>query len=324
MEEKQQDKPNPSIPFNNLYLLSGLVNGSNKWWMYLGTLLLLMLGYVSFQLMSLYPLIEVLKGKGYTEAEIAANTTLLFDSSILGLDLNVILLIELGMFVFAFMGFMIGLRSFHHKTLVSVFTGYEKFRWKRFYFGFAVWAGLILLSTLISYFLNPEDLHVKLNWQGLLLSVLIMVTLMPIQTGLEEVLFRGYLLQGLSLLFKNGITPLILTSMLFATAHMTNPEVKEYGAPIMFTYYACFALFMGGISLLDEGLELAFGIHLANNLVSSILISTPTSVIKTYSVFEASKGDAYSEMLLWCVMSLLTFVIFWMRYKWKNFSLIIK
>ena len=151
-----------------------------------------------------------------------------------------------------------------------------------------------------------------------------MVLLMPVQTGLEELVFRGYLVQGLAQIFKNGIIPLILTSLLFALAHMTNPEVKEFGWPIMFTYYSVFAMFMGAITLIDEGLELAFGIHFANNLVSSILISPPHTPIRPYSIFETTKEDPYMEIIVWSVMAVVTFSIFWFRYRWKNFKLILK
>jgi hypothetical protein len=92
----------------------------------------------------------------------------------------------------------------------------------------------------------------------------------------------------------------------------------------MFTYYACFALFMGGITLLDEGLELAFGIHFANNMISSMLVSAPHSVIKTYSVFEVTSEDPHAEIVVWCVMAIITFAIFRFRYRWKDYKLIIK
>ena len=56
-----------------------------------------------------------------------------------------------------------------------------------------------------------------------------------------------------------------------------------------FSYYgmrALFALFMGIVTLLDEGLELAMGIHFANNMMASIMVCSDHSVIKTYSIFK--------------------------------------
>jgi membrane protease YdiL (CAAX protease family) len=324
MDDTTEEKTGRSLPFNNLYLISGLVHGTNRVWMYFFTITLVLFGYTGFQLVAFYPLRNILLANGYSDMDIAQDVGLIFNSAALKTDRNVVFLLELLMFVFAFLGFYIALRFVHNKTLTSVFTGYEKFRFRRFWFAFFLWGSMITLAIVGDYLLHPGDYRLSFNAGGMLVSLLIMVIFMPVQTGCEELLFRGYFLQGLALVFRNGIVPLILTSLLFALAHMTNPEVKEFGQPIMFSYYACFALFMGGITLLDEGLELAFGIHLANNLISSLLVSSPHSVIQTYSLFETPVEDPYSEIILWVIMAGITFVIFWRKYKWNNFNLLIR
>lgn len=324
MNEQSQDTTQKPFPFNNLYLISGLVTGINKWWAYLFTVIFLMTGYFLFQSAIFVPLMNVLMNNGYSSQEILSKPNLLFDSKALQMDKNLVLLLELGMFVLAAGGFYIGLRYVHQKTLTSVLTGYEKFRYKRFWFAFSVWASLLVLSTLLSYIFYPEELTLNFNLGGFLISAIIMFTLMPIQTGLEEVVFRGYFMQGLSQLFKNGIVPLFITSLLFGLAHMSNPEVDKFGVPIMLTYYVFFALFMGALTLLDEGIELAFGIHFANNFISSLLLSSENSVIKTYSIFEVQEENPSSEIVLWLVMAAITFFIFQKKYAWKNFKLIVK
>src|SRR5688572_13595419 len=99
MEESKEELARSAMPFQNLFLLSGLVHGLNKFWMYLGTLLFLVMGYVLFQFIGFLPLIERLISKGYTRSEIESNPNLIFDSSAIGLDKNLILALELGMFV---------------------------------------------------------------------------------------------------------------------------------------------------------------------------------------------------------------------------------
>lgn len=331
MDDTTQETPKPSLPFNNLYLISGLVHGQNKGWMYVFTASLLIFGYLLFQSIIVYPLANILETNGYSLTDITENANLLFDAKALKLDKNIVLLLELGMFVFGFIGFLLGIKFIHHKLLVHVLTGYEKFRFRRFWFAFSVWGVFLVLIVLLEYFLSPGEVSVQsegegssFNYAGFFISVLIMVVFMPIQTGLEEVVFRGYLIQGLSQIFKNGFVPLIITSLLFGLAHMSNPEVKAYGWPIMLTYFCGFALFMGALTLLDEGLELAFGIHFANNIMSSVLVSSPNSVIKTYSIFETKSEDPYTEIWVWLGMATVTFIIFWLKYRWKNFSLILK
>jgi len=323
MEHTEEDLK-PKLPFNNLYLLSGLTSGFNKGWMYFFTLTLLLIGYIGYQAVIAVPLFELAKKNGVTMEQIMENNNLIFDSDALHIDRNIILLLLFGMFVFAFGGFLVGLKAIHKKTLTSVLTGFEKFRFKRFWFAFAVWGSMLVFTVLVSFIIEPGSLTFNFNPGGFAVSLLLMLVFMPLQTGVEEVVFRGYLLQGLSQVFRNGIVPIIITSVLFGLAHISNPEVREYGTGFMLSYYIGFALFMGVLTLLDEGLELAFGIHFANNIISSILVTQPHSVIKSYSIFEAKADDPRAEIILWFCMTAVTFFIFFVKYRWKNFNLIIK
>ena len=322
--EDINEEVKPKLPFNNLYLLSGLTNGFNKGWMYALTLLFILIGYVGYQTIVAIPLVQLAIKNGITAQQILQNNNLIFDGDALHLDKNIILLLLFGMFVFAFLGFLVGIKKIHKKTLTSVLTGYQKFRFNRFWFAFAIWAAMLVFTVLVNFIIDPNSLTLNFNASGFIISIVILFIFMPIQTGVEEVIFRGYLLQGLSQIFKNGIIPIIITSFLFGLAHMTNPEVREYGFGIMLSYYVGFALFMGILTLLDEGLELAFGIHFANNIISSILVTQPHSVIKTYSIFEAKADDPSAEIVLWFCMAAVTFTIFYLKYHWKNFNLIIK
>jgi hypothetical protein len=324
MDQVPQDNPKRELPFNNLYLLSGLVTGYNAFWMYAFTILLLVIGYLGFGSLLTIPLVTKALENGVSLKQLTDDSSLLFNSEIVKLDRNIILIIQFGLFVFASIGFLVGLKFVHKKTFTSILTGFQKFRFNRFWFAFGVWGILLTVVVLVQYFSDPDTLTVNFNLGGFLISLLLMVIFMPIQTGLEEVIFRGYLLQGLSQVFKNGYVPLIITSSLFGLAHMSNPEVRAYGWPIMLAYFVCFALFMGAITLLDEGLELAFGIHFANNIISSVLINEPHSVLKTYSIFESTSSSPYAEIVLWFCMSIATFAIFRIKYRWTNFKLILK
>jgi membrane protease YdiL (CAAX protease family) len=324
MDDTTQDTPQKKLPFNNLLLNSGFVHGINHWSIYVLTISFTVFCYLFSPVITFLHLFFMAKQNGITNEEIISDLNIILDSKATGIDLNYILLGLFGIFVFASGALWIGIKKFHHKSLLSVITAYDAFRYKRFWFAFALWSGLIILTVFIDYFSNQSNFQLVLNWKGFLISLVLILVFMPVQTGFEEIFFRGYLLQGFALLSRNGIFPLIITSLLFGAAHMSNPEVDKYGWPIMLSYYAGFGFFMGALTLLDEGLELAFGIHLANNLISSILITSPDSVIKTYSIFETTSQDPYTEVLVWLCMTVLAFAIFWYKYRWKNFKLIIR
>src|SRR5659263_611615 len=88
-----------------------------------------------------------------------------------------------------------------------------------------------------SYILN--------NTSGSLITLAILsLTLIPFQAGFEEILFRGYLIQGFAYLSRNRWLPIVATSVLFGLMHALNPEVKEYGFFIMIPQYIIFVLIM--------------------------------------------------------------------------------
>lgn len=312
------------LPFNNLYLNAGVVNGLNEWWMYVLGIVAAMFGYFLAQLFMVFPLMAAATNNGLTMLDIQENPNILFDPEKIGMNKNILLALLFSMFVFTFLGLLIVIRRVHKKTLTSVITAYDKIRFSRFFFAFAVWGAFLIISVLLAYFLNKDDVKIQFDPVNFAFLVLVCVVLMPIQTTTEELIFSGYLVQGLSQVFKNGIIPLAITSILFGLVHMTNPEAKAFGWVTMLPYYAIFGFFLGAITLLDEGLELAMGIHCANNLISSLLITSPNGVLKTDAIFVSASENPGSEFITWFVMALLTFIIFWQKYRWKNFNLLIK
>ncbi|MES2133692.1 MAG: CPBP family intramembrane glutamic endopeptidase [Bacteroidota bacterium] len=319
--EIKQSNP---FPFNNLFLIKGYITGKNDFWMYLGGIFAAFLGYVSFQLIMMLPLLSAAKSHGISMSQIVNNPNILFNPDAIGMNRSLLLALLMGMFVFTLLFFWIATRFFQHKPLSSILTGFEKIRWKRYFFSFTVWGALLIGLTLVSYFMNPEELELRFNPVNFAVLCVVAIVFVPIQTATEEVIFRGYLMQGFALLFKNGLVALIITSVLFGLMHASNPEAKAHGLLIMMPYYILFGAFLGMLTLLDEGAELAMGIHFANNLFSSLLISSKNSVLQTDSIFYTSVEDPGSEFIIWFVMAAICFFILFKKYKLNNWKLLIR
>jgi len=324
MDDKTGETPQKTLPFNNLFLNSGFVHGNNHWALYFLAIGITLFCYAFAPMFTFIHLVFLATHGGMSFEKVMENPNILIDPVASGIDRNYIIVALCGIFIFALGGLWLGVTKLHQKTFVSIISSYEKFRAKRFWFAFAVWSAMVVLTVGIDYYLNRDDYELVFEPKGFLISIVLLLVFMPIQTGFEEVFFRGYLMQGMALIFKNGFIPLIITSFLFGFAHMDNPEVDKFGWEIMLPYFTGFALFLGAITLLDEGLELAFGIHLANNLVSCIFVTSNESVLRTYSVFETKTQDPMGQMVLTFIMIVLAFGILWLRYRWKNFNLIIK
>jgi membrane protease YdiL (CAAX protease family) len=324
MDSENRERPSIELPFNNLFLNGGFVSGKNNWYLYISTISFTILCYLLAPSISSIHLLLIAIGKNIDIDAIKTNPDLLYDYKWMGVDRNLILIALFGIFVFTLLGFRFALKRFQFKALINVLTAYEKLRYRRIGYGFVVWSLIVFLSIIIEWLVFPGQYQFVVNIGGILISILLLFVFVPIQAGFEEMFFRGFLMQGFALWFKNGWLPLIVTSLLFGLAHMSNPEVAEYGWPLMLSYYFLFALFMGLITLLDEGLELAIGIHIANNLVASVLVCSDHSVIKTYSILSEKGGNPNFEIVTWLIFATIVFLIFKRKYKWNNFKLILK
>lgn len=323
MMQTQEYLQNKS-PFINRFLTKGFLSGKNEWWMYISGLFAAFTGYLAFQFIMLIPLMAAASNKGIGISEIAKNPNILFNPDAIGMNRSVLLALMMGMFVFTLLFLWMAVKFIHKKTLPSIITGFTNIRWNRYFFSFSVWAGLIILLTVVSYVTSPEEMEIRFDINKFIVLLIVAIIFVPIQTATEELIFRGYLMQGLGLAFKNGIAPLIITSILFGLMHASNPEAKAHGLLIMMPYYIFFGAFLGILTLLDEGAELAMGIHCANNLVSSLLITSKNSVLQTDAVFYTTSENPGSEFIMWIVMASICFFILHKKYTLSNWKLILR
>ena len=64
------------------------------------------------------------------------------------------------------------------------------------------------------------------RWLPFVLAALLLT---PLQCAAEELVFRGYVLQGLGRLLRNPLVLVVLSGLLFAIPHLLNPEVDGEG-----------------------------------------------------------------------------------------------
>jgi membrane protease YdiL (CAAX protease family) len=322
-DENKVENKNP-FPFNNLLLIKGITTGNNSLGYYLLGITAAVLGYVVSQSILIFPLITKATNNGVAMETILSNPNVLFNPDVVGINRSLLLALMMSMFACTLLFFYLTVTFFQKKTLSSILTGFEKIRWNRYFFSFSIWGTLIIILTVSSYFLSPETFELKFDFTKFSLLLIVSIIFIPIQTATEELLFRGYLMQGFGIAFKNGIIPLIITSIMFGLMHGTNPEVKTHGLLVMMPYYILFGAFLGVLTLLDEGSELAMGIHCANNLISALLISSKNSVLQTDAMFFTSVENPFAEFLSWIIMAIICFFILFKKYKLSNWNLILK
>ena len=149
-----------------------------------------------------------------------------------------------------------------------------------------------------------------------LILAVIAIVMIPLQTSFEEYFFRGYLMQGIGAMAKNKWVPLLLTSFVFGGLHFFNPEVEKLGNIVMI-YYIGTGLFLGIITLMDEGMELALGFHAGNNLVASLLVTADWTVFQTNSILKDISEPSAGIDVLGPVLIIYPIFIAIMAYKYK-------
>jgi membrane protease YdiL (CAAX protease family) len=296
-----------------MFLKQG-INENNKFWKYLlGSIFIIGASFLG-QLPMLAAIVyqTLFEGKVYPTD----------DSELMHFfEPNLNLFLLLISFVFALAGIYFVVRFLHHQTMLSITTARKKMDWKRVIFSFLIWSLFTIVSTMVMLYLNPTDFKINFQLIPFLILVVIATLLVPIQTSVEELVFRGYLMQGFANLSMNKWFPLLMTSSIFGLMHLFNPEVSKMGNIVM-VYYIGTGFLLGIITLMDDGMELALGFHAANNLIGALLVTSDWSAFQTYSIFkDVSEPEAGLDIILPVIVvyPILLF-IFGLKYNWSGWK----
>ena len=234
------------------------------------------------------------------------------------LDPNTSLFYLLLPFAAAFFVMFLVVNKLHDQKTVNFLTTRSRFDWQRVIFAFLVVAVLAVLSLGVEFYLNPEKYVWNYDANKFFVLLLIAVLMVPLQTTAEELFFRGYLMQGIGLWARNRWVPLLATSLLFGVLHGSNPEVAKMGS-ILILVYILTGFFLGIITLMDDGLELAIGFHAANNLVIALLVTADWTAFQTHSLFKdvAEPQLAFYLMAPPIIYAIILFV-FSKKYGWTS------
>ena len=289
--------------------------GLNDWWRYLVTILLVF----AAQFLGSIPLGVVVAMNSSSQSELSEFQST-YNAEALGISQNMGLIIMLAPMVLTFFTLIIAMRFLHGHSLINVFTSFNPFRWKNFFFAFTFWGILLVTADLVSYRLNPENYVFSFEPQNFYPLLIIAIFLIPLQAGAEELYFRGNLFQGIGILFHSRTAAFLITSILFGLMHFGNPEVKEFGFGISMSYYIGFGLLMGLLVLLDGGLEMPLAIHAINNIYGAVFVGYSGSVLQTPTLFKLKEYDSVAMLILFICSSVFFILLGRKVFKWKMFK----
>src|SRR5690554_5112655 len=259
------------------YILQAL-KGKNDWWRTFIILFVFIgvfgLSFLTVLLLTPEQINEAIAVTGIKNIDLAINLS----------QFGILLIVLFGLFYFL-----------HQRSLVTLTTARSTIDFKRIFVCFFLVIFIQVVSFAISYGYDSSNIEWNFDASKFTLLVIICLILLPVQIGFEEYFFRGYLMQQIGIATKSLWIPLIITSVLFGLLHSANPEVSEIGFKMM-VFYIGTGFFMGIMTLLDDGLELALGFHFANNLIAATLITSDFSALQTDAIFKYS-GEINTEVM---------------------------
>jgi len=292
-------------------------NSLHDWWRYAVGIMVVVVGVFVF---SLPHIVAVFIKRLNAEVDLLRLDDVNYLMSLFDSNTNLVFLL------LPFVGgliFLFGIvKLLHKQTITSLTTSRKKIDCKRIFFAFFFWGIISSGMVLLDYYLAPESYIDNFELNRFLVLAAIAILLLPIQTSCEEYLFRGYLMQGIGVVTNSKWIPLVITSLIFGLLHISNPEVDKLGYIIM-VYYIGTGLFLGVITLMDEGMELALGFHAANNLFTALLVTANWTALQTHSVFkdvsEPESGIMDIVLPVFIIFPIILF-IFSRVYKWTNWK----
>jgi len=290
--------------------------GLHEWWRWL--LGLLIIG-IAWQFIGAIPFgvavaIKLMAG-GDIDAQMDATSMMNILSS------NTTLFLMLLPFAFGMIGWYLWVKYSHNLKIKLALTTRSSFDYKRLFLAFSIVAIFQIIMLGLGLWLSPETLQWNFRPEPFFTLVAIAIILIPVQTLFEEFFFRSYMTQGFGVMFNSKLAALLIPTILFGAMHLFNPEIAKLGYGIAPFYFAT-GLLLGICTLMDEGIELAGGFHIANNLMIALLVTSDWGALQTESLYI----DTAEPTLTWhmavplLILYPLLLFIFAKVYNWSDWS----
>lgn len=289
---------------SNIPFLNNAKQGNNSIWRYLITIILsfIVASFVAGAFLAIFIVIWVLLFKQGLNVEFFLNQLLkdpLFLIVMVGLSFSI-----------SYLFLFLCVRFIHKKTFISIINTGNKVRWKKIGIGALAWLAIIVILDIISYLIDQTSFKVSLNPQSFWILALLALIAFPIQASFEEVFFRGYLMQGISLIFERPWVVLMVTSLCFSLLHWFNGGNIVMSISIVLGTFII-GLMLGILTMADNGIELAIGVHIINNLYVSVIHSSPDGGLGNLPSLVVSPSDPYlSPVILALAAVILIGVLF--------------
>ena len=207
-------------------------------------------------------------------------------------------------FSFLLLFLVLGIRFVHQQKAKSIFTQKASFNKRLLLISFALWFVLSGISDVFLALIQPGNYTFTFNIEKFLPYMLMAVILVLFQITAEEVLFRHYFLHGFFRLFRFAWIAIVAQAIIFGLLHGANPEVTAYGLLTTMPFYIGMGLVLGWFSIRSKGLEIALGLHFANNIYATSMVTFKESAIPSPAIFTINNYQPEVGLIVFVVITL--------------------
>lgn len=204
-------------------------------------------------------------------------------------------LLVLATFIGMALGPMVAARLLHRRTVLSLFGPRGRLL-RHFAIAAAICGVLNGVTALIPSGIVPMANLDPGLWAAFLPLAIVSIL---VQTGAEEILFRGYIQSQLAARFASPLAWMVLPSALFAVLHY-QPGIMGDNAWLVVAAVFLFAMCAADLTARTGTIGAAWGFHFANNAVAILFLALdgPLSGLALYTVPMGSVPAADLRLML--------------------------
>ena len=173
-----------------------------------------------------------------------------------------------------------------------------RFRWKLFWAALALGSCVILALGVVDLAMSVTIDGNSFQWRGFSddwwLALVMVVPLIALQSSAEEFVVRGWLPMTLHRFLPNTLFAAVISTVLFSALHWGNEDVST--SPLLaMGSFAILSFWLSWLSLRFGGIEVACGLHTANNMLIMMLADPQEVGLADFSLWTfqmAGNNDA--------------------------------
>jgi membrane protease YdiL (CAAX protease family) len=174
------------------------------------------------------------------------------------------------------------------------------FSWSLYFKGFILYSIIGFLVNLLTEYKLFQVFMQNFNFANFVLIFIVGFIFIGIQSFFEEILLRGYILQGLSLKIKKTIILICINGAIFALLHL------GYGLGGFISSFA-FGITFALITIWQNRIEFSAGVHNANNLILGVFFVDLNEELNAKFQWSINWMDLSLELISFAILLIIVY-----------------